>query len=210
MLNLSLGKVTQITEKQTIELRVEMQNAFNSKHSINPPASEPIAEFLAPSMQEPFSTFAVRREVTRVPSSFRRSIHSRVDSLTLRKYDSFCRDNGFKSVGESVWAPLAASFYRMWKYRVLMITFYVVFGHSSFEASSTPFDDVDRRRNYTPSDFDRTQVFQAVFPWQRLGPVRERLFAGCTIGPDWNANASNQTALGKVHVLESEAMQPCT
>jgi hypothetical protein len=36
VLNLSLGKVTQITEKQAIELRVEMQNAFNSKHYDQP------------------------------------------------------------------------------------------------------------------------------------------------------------------------------
>jgi hypothetical protein len=36
VVNLSLGKVTQITEKQTLELRVEMQNAFNSKHYDQP------------------------------------------------------------------------------------------------------------------------------------------------------------------------------
>ncbi|MGB7846269.1 MAG: TonB-dependent receptor [Candidatus Acidiferrum sp.] len=36
VVNLSLGKVTQITEKQTIEFRVEMQNAFNSKHYDEP------------------------------------------------------------------------------------------------------------------------------------------------------------------------------
>ena len=34
--NLSLGKVTHITERQTIEFRAEMQNAFNSKHYDQP------------------------------------------------------------------------------------------------------------------------------------------------------------------------------
>jgi hypothetical protein len=65
----------------------------------------------------------------------------------------------------------------------------VVFGSSSFGASSTPFDDADRRRNYAPSDFDRTHVFQSIFTYlvpigtarkwgSTWGPVRERLFGG--------------------------------
>ena len=36
VMNVSLGKVTRITERQAIELRVEMQNALNSKHYDQP------------------------------------------------------------------------------------------------------------------------------------------------------------------------------
>lgn len=42
----------------------------------------------------------------------------------------------------------------------------VVFGSSSFGASSTPFDNTNRRRNYAPSDFDRTHVFQSVWTYR--------------------------------------------
>lgn len=42
----------------------------------------------------------------------------------------------------------------------------VVFGSSSFGASSTPFDNNNRRLNYAPSDFDRTHVFQSVWTYR--------------------------------------------
>lgn len=46
-------------------------------------------------------------------------------------------------------------------------TFGVVEGGSTpFGASSTPFDDANRRLNYAPSDFDRTHVFQGVWTYQ--------------------------------------------
>jgi Carboxypeptidase regulatory-like domain/TonB-dependent Receptor Plug Domain len=37
----------------------------------------------------------------------------------------------------------------------------IVFGSSTFGASSTPFDNNNRKLNYAPSDFDRTHVFQS-------------------------------------------------
>jgi hypothetical protein len=36
VMNLSLGKITRITEHHALELRVEMQNALNSKHYDQP------------------------------------------------------------------------------------------------------------------------------------------------------------------------------
>jgi len=42
----------------------------------------------------------------------------------------------------------------------------VIGGSTTFGASSTPFDNANRRLNYAPSDFDRTQVFQAVWTYQ--------------------------------------------
>lgn len=39
-------------------------------------------------------------------------------------------------------------------------------GSTPFGASSTPFDNRNRRLNYAPSDFDRTHVFQGVWTYQ--------------------------------------------
>lgn len=43
VVNLSLGKVTRITEKQSLELRIEMENAFNSTHFEQPASSSIIS-----------------------------------------------------------------------------------------------------------------------------------------------------------------------
>jgi len=46
-------------------------------------------------------------------------------------------------------------------------TFTVVAVQSSpFGASSTPFDNDNRKRNYAPSDFDRTHVFQSIWTYE--------------------------------------------
>lgn len=42
----------------------------------------------------------------------------------------------------------------------------VIGGSTPFGASSTPFDNQNRRLNYAPSDFDRTHVFQGVWTYQ--------------------------------------------
>lgn len=65
-------------------------------------------------------------------------------------------------------------------------------GSTPFGASSTPFDDENRRLNYAPSDFDRTHVFQGVWTYQvpfgtaqkwggNWGPVVNRVLGGWEI-----------------------------
>ena len=53
-------------------------------------------------------------------------------------------------------------------------------GSTPFGASSTPFDDENRRRNYAPSDFDRTHVFQGVWTYQ----------VPFSVGKQWGGNWS--------------------
>jgi hypothetical protein len=65
----------------------------------------------------------------------------------------------------------------------------IVFGSSTFGASSTPFENNNRKLNYAPSDFDRTHVFQSSWYYElpfgkarRWGsnwnPVLERIIGG--------------------------------
>lgn len=73
-------------------------------------------------------------------------------------------------------------------------TFTVVAVNSSpFGASSTPFDLDNRKRNYAPSDFDRTHVFQSIWTYELpfghgkrwgsgLNGVLERIVGGWEIG----------------------------
>jgi carboxypeptidase family protein len=82
----------------------------------------------------------------------------------------------------------------------------VVFGSSSFGASSTPFDDADRRRNYAPSDFDRTHVFQSIFTYlipvgpdrkwgSAWGPIRDRVFGGWELSGSLVAESGHPTTI---------------
>jgi hypothetical protein len=82
----------------------------------------------------------------------------------------------------------------------------VVFGSSSFGASSTPFDDTNRRRNYAPSDFDRTHVFQTNFTYRipfgherkwggDWGPIRDRLFGGWELSGSYVAETGHPTTI---------------
>ena len=73
-------------------------------------------------------------------------------------------------------------------------TFTVVAVQSSpFGASSTPFDVDHRKRNYAPSDFDRTHVFQSIWTYElpfghgkhwgsSMNPVLDRVVGGWEIG----------------------------
>lgn len=73
-------------------------------------------------------------------------------------------------------------------------TFTVVAVQSSpFGASSTPFDNDTRRRNYAPSDFDRTHVFQGIWTYElpfghgkpiasNLNGVLDRIIGGWELG----------------------------
>jgi Carboxypeptidase regulatory-like domain/TonB-dependent Receptor Plug Domain len=69
----------------------------------------------------------------------------------------------------------------------------VVVQSSPFGASSTPFDNDNRKRNYAPSDFDRTHVFQGIWTYDlpfghgkrwasSLNGVLDRIVGGWTIG----------------------------
>jgi hypothetical protein len=82
----------------------------------------------------------------------------------------------------------------------------VVFGSSSFGSSSTPFDDMNRRLNYAPSDFDRTHVFQSIFTYQipvgrqrhwgsNWGPVRDRVFGGWELSGNFVAESGHPTTI---------------
>ena len=56
----------------------------------------------------------------------------------------------------------------------------IVFGSSTFGASSTPFDNNNRKLNYAPSDFDRTHVFQSSWYYE-LPFGKDRQWGG-----NWN------------------------
>ena len=79
-------------------------------------------------------------------------------------------------------------------------------GRTPFGASSTPFDNANRRRNYAPSDFDRTHVFQSIWTYQvpfgqdrkwgsNWGPVLNRLVGGWEIAGIFVAYSGRPTTV---------------
>jgi hypothetical protein len=79
-------------------------------------------------------------------------------------------------------------------------------GRSPFGSSSTPFDNNNRRRNYAPSDFDRTHVFQSIWTYQipfghdrkwgsNWGPVFDRLIGGWELSGDFVAESGHPTTI---------------
>ncbi|MDP9158628.1 MAG: TonB-dependent receptor, partial [Acidobacteriota bacterium] len=86
----------------------------------------------------------------------------------------------------------------------------VIGGSSTFGSSSTPFDNENRRRNYAPSDIDRTHVFQAIWTYQiptgagrRWGgswsPAVDRLLGG------WEIAGSTVVESGRPSTIYSPA-----
>jgi hypothetical protein len=82
----------------------------------------------------------------------------------------------------------------------------VAFGSSSFGASSTPFDDTNRRLNYALSDFDRTHVFQSIWTYQipfgkdrkwgsNWGPALDHLIGGWELSGDFVAESGHPTTI---------------
>jgi len=96
-------------------------------------------------------------------------------------------ENGFTFQASYVWSKSIDT-------RSFDPTFTVVAVQSSpFGASSTPFDNDNRKRNYAPSDFDRTHVFQSIwtyeFPFGRgkrfganLNGILDRIVGGWELG----------------------------
>ena len=79
-------------------------------------------------------------------------------------------------------------------------------GRSPFGSSSTPFDNNNRRRNYAPSDFDRTHVFQSIWTYQipfghdrkwgsNWGLAFDRLIGGWELSGDFVAESGHPTTV---------------
>jgi hypothetical protein len=82
----------------------------------------------------------------------------------------------------------------------------VIGGSTTFGASSTPFDILNRALNYAPSDADRTHVFQAVWTYQipvgkdrkwgsNWGPVLDHIVSGWEISGSVVAETGRPTTI---------------
>ncbi|MBS0537048.1 MAG: TonB-dependent receptor, partial [Proteobacteria bacterium] len=98
----------------------------------------------------------------------------------------------------------------------------IVGGRSPFGSSSTPFDNFDRRRNYAPSDFDRTHVFQSIWTYQipfgkdrtwgsNWGPVLDRLVGGWELSGIYLLESGHPTTVySQVHTTSNVVYSPAS
>lgn len=72
VLNLSIGKITSIAEHQSLELRIEMQNAFNQLHYDQPASARINSSLFGVAIQARWRALACRRGTRRGRYSFPR------------------------------------------------------------------------------------------------------------------------------------------